>query len=71
MLRVAPSCLAEQIATALICYAGRLGRNETAYGILIAEEDTGLQLLLRQETSPRLATQAPSVLCKHLVVCRG
>ena len=71
MSRVAPSCLVEQIAAALICNAGRLGCDETAYSTLIAEEDTGLQLLLRQEMSPRLERQAPSALRKHLVVCQS
>ena len=42
MLGVAPCCLLEQIAAALICDAGGLSLDETAYSILIADKDTGL-----------------------------
>ena len=48
MLRVAPWCLFEQVAAAVIRDAGGFSRDEPGYSIRIPEEDTGLQLLLRQ-----------------------
>lgn len=47
VLRVAPGCLLEQIASALRRDAGGFIPNETAYSIRIAEEDPGLQLFFR------------------------
>ena len=71
MLWVAPWRLFEQVAAAFIRDAGGFSRNETAYRIRISEEDTGLQLLLRQQSSTWLKRQVPSVLYERLVVCRG
>ena len=42
MLWVALGRLLEQIAAALIRDAGGLSRDETAYSVRIADEDTGL-----------------------------
>ena len=71
MLWVAPWRLFEQVAAAFIRDAWSFGRNETAYCIGISEENTGLQLLLRQQSSTWLKRQGPSVLYERLVVCRG
>ena len=54
MLWVASWCLLEQVAAALFGDSGGLSRDETAYSIRIAEVDSGLQLLLRYQASPRL-----------------
>ena len=71
MLSVAPPSLFEQIAAAPSRYTGCFGRDEIRYRIRIAEEDTGLQFLLRQQTGPRLARQVTGVFHKDLVVRRA
>lgn len=71
VLRVAPGCLLEQIASALIRNAGGFFRNKTPNSNRIAEEDPGLQLLFRQQASPRLGRKVPSVFREQLVVFRG
>ncbi len=65
------STVLEQMAAALIRNARGLGRDETAYTLLVTEEGTGFQFVLRQQTSLLLRRQAPSVLHEHPVVCRG
>ena len=54
MLWIAPRRLLVQVAAAFIRDSGGLSGDEIAYSIWVAEVDSGLQLLLRQQASSRL-----------------
>ena len=71
MLRVAPRCVLEQVAAALFRDSGGLCGDEAAYSVWIAEVDSGLQLLLRQQASPWLKQYVLGIIHEHPVVCWG